>query len=123
MEEFSFEKLDVYKLSRSLVLDVYSIINTLPANEKFALASQLQRSIVSIPSNIAEGSGRISIKEKIHFLEIAYGSLMEAYCQLEICRDLNYITESSLKEIKQKFFILSRLLTALRQSFVKKINP
>lgn len=80
MEQYSFEKLEVYQLTRKLIQNVYQIVNRLPANERFALGSQLQRAIVSVLSNIAEGSGRVSIKEKIHFVEISYGSLMEAYC-------------------------------------------
>ncbi|MDE5875022.1 MAG: four helix bundle protein [Muribaculaceae bacterium] len=122
MDKFSFENLEVYGLVRRLVVKVYGIIHKLPATEKFALSSQLQRSIVSVLSNIAEGSGRISIKEKIHFIEISYGSLMEAYAQLQICCDLNYINEECLKVIKQDFFRISLLLSGLRKSFVKKIS-
>lgn len=88
MEEFSFEKLTAYKESRKLVVEIYKIGNSLPNNEKFAIGSQLQRSAVSVTSNIAEGSGRVSYKEKIHFIEIAFGSLYEAYSQLELCVDL-----------------------------------
>ncbi len=123
MDNFSFENLDVYRQAGKLVVDVYKIINILPANERFALSSQLQRSIISVVSNIAEGSGRISTKEKIHFLEISFGSLMEAYCQLEICKDLNYIDEDTLKNIKPKFFQVSRLITGLRNFFINKSNP
>ena len=122
MENFSFEKLDAYQKSRQLVVSVYKIINTLPVNERFALSSQLQRSIVSVASNIAEGSGRVSIKEKIHFLEISFGSLMEAYAQLQVCCDLNYIHEDTLNSIKPEFFSVSRLITGLRNSFSKKLS-
>lgn len=124
MDKYSFEKLEVYGLARLLVIKVYEVIRQLPMTERFALASQLQRSIVSVLSNIAEGSGRISIKEKIHFIEISYGSLMEAYCQLQVCCDLDYMDEITLKDLKQDFLQVSRLLNALRNSFVKKIsNP
>ena len=90
MEEncFSFENLRVYQDARQLVVVVYRLSSKFPRTEAFALCQQLQRSIVSVPSNIAEGSGHRSVKEKIHFIEIAYGSLMEAYCQLEIASDL-----------------------------------
>ncbi|MCM1491268.1 MAG: four helix bundle protein [Muribaculum sp.] len=94
MEEFSFEKLIAYKESRMLVVEVYKIIAKLPSNERYAIGPQLQRSIVSVNSNIAEGSGRISYKEKIHFIEIAFGSLYEAYSQLQLCVDLNYLLDS-----------------------------
>lgn len=122
MDKFSFERLEVYQKSRRLAVDVYKVINTLPINERFALSSQLQRSIISVVSNIAEGSGRISIKEKIHFLEISFGSLMEAYSQLQICYDLSYIEEDTLKQLKPDFLRVSRLLNGLRNSFVKKLS-
>lgn len=122
MDTFSFEKLEAYKQARNLVIDVYKIIDSLPNYERFALSLQLQRSIVSVKSNIAEGSGRYSMKEKIHFIEIAFGSLMEAYSQLETCLDLNYINEEDLVSIKHKFLIVSRLLNGLKQSFIKKMQ-
>ena len=122
MDNFSFESLEAYQKSRKLVVEVYKIINTLPIHERFALSSQIQRAIVSVVSNIAEGSGRISIKEKIHFLEISFGSLMEAYSQLQICCDLNYIHVDTLQKIKPDFFSVSRLLNGLRTSFVNKLS-
>ncbi|MGM9823625.1 MAG: four helix bundle protein, partial [Muribaculaceae bacterium] len=70
MDTFSFENLNAYKESKSLVVEVYRLIAKFPQSERFALSAQLQRAIVSVPSNIAEGSGRVSYKEKIHFLEI-----------------------------------------------------
>lgn len=122
MDIFSFENLNAYKEARKLVIEVYDIINQLPSCENFALCSQLRRAIVSVPSNIAEGSGRLSYKEKIRFLEIAYGSLLEAYCQLEICIDLGYITRETLESIKSHFFVVSRLINALKKSFEDKLS-
>lgn len=122
MENFSFENLTVYKEARKLVVQVYRIINILPSNENFAICAQLRRAIVSVPSNIAEGSGRMSYKEKIHFLEIAYGSLMETYCQLEICCDLGYIQSEMLVAIKPQFFTVSRLINGLKKNFVEKLT-
>ncbi len=100
---------------------VYDIVNHLPAHEKFALGQQLQRAVVSVLSNIAEGSGRISYKEKVHFVEISYGSLMEVYCQLQICSDLHYITPETLKLLKPDFFRISRLLNSLRKSYERQV--
>jgi len=122
MEVFSFENLNAYKESRKLVVEVYKLLNNLPDYELYVLSAQLRRSITSVPSNIAEGSGRMSYKEKIHYLEIAFGSLLESYCQLEVCRDLNYISDDALKGIKPQFFIVSRLINALRKSFINKIS-
>ena len=74
--DFSFERLAVWQKSRLLVKNIYAITNGFPEREKFGLTDQLRRAAVSISSNLAEGSGRISVKEKIHFCEISYGSLM-----------------------------------------------
>ena len=114
---YSFEKLDAWKASKKLVLIVYKILNNFPSFEKYSLCDQIRRSIVSVPSNIAEGSGRTSIKEKIHFIEIAYGSLMEAYCQLILAFELGYITSKHINEIKPTLDITAKLLSGLRTSY------
>lgn len=121
MEYFSFENLKTYQAARGLVKEVYAISNTFPPDERYALCDQLRRAIVSVPSNIAEGSGRRSAKEKVHFIEIAFGSLMEAYCQLDIAFDLNYISAETHKAVKSKFYDASRLLNALSKHFERQI--
>lgn len=120
MEQYSFEKLLVYQSAKRLVVEVYRLMAKFPPQEKYALCDQLRRAIVSVPSNLAEGSGRMSVKEKIHFIEIAYGSLMEAYCQLDIAKDLGYISVEDFATVKNQFFDCSRLMTAYRKSFVEK---
>lgn len=119
---FSFEKLDAYKKSRKLVVEVYKIINRLPQYELYALGSQMRRSAISITSNIAEGNGRMSYKEKIHFIEIACGSLFEVYSQIESCIDLNYINQDSFDLLKPQFYEIARLLSALRKAYSDKLN-
>lgn len=122
--EYSFEKLVVYQTARKLVKEVYILLRRFPTEERFGLCDQLRRSIVSVPSNIAEQSGRTSIKEKVHFLEIAYGSLMEAYCQLDLACDLGYITKEELIPIKNLFFDTSRLIFGLKKSLSNQTpNP
>ena len=120
MEQYSFEKLLVYQSAKRLVVEVYRLMAKFPPQEKYALCDQLRRAIVSVPSNLAEGSGRMSVKEKIHFIEIAYGSLMEAYCQLDIAKGLGYISVEEFPIVKNNFFDCSRLKTAYRKSFVDK---
>lgn len=115
--EYSFEKLLVYQSARKLVVEVYRLLRKFPTEERYALCDQIRRAIISVPSNIAEQSGRTSYKERFHFLSIAYGSLMEAYCQLEIALDLGYITSEDLNTIKPSFHDTSRLLTALKKKF------
>ena len=87
---FSFENLLVYQKARILVKAVYKVQRQFPADERYVLGDQIRRSITSVTSNIAEGSGRESFKEKIHFLEISFGSLMEAFSQLQNAQDLDY---------------------------------
>lgn len=120
-DNYYFERLDVWQQARQLVVQVYKLLEKFPKEEKFALCDQLRRSVISIPSNIAEGSGRIAKKETIHFLEIAYGSLMEMYCQLQIAVDLNYITEADFMEIKPLIFKVSKLLSGLRRSKINQL--
>ena len=122
MEEYSFEKLLAYQSTRKLVVSVYRLMDKFPSSERYALCDQLRRAIISVPSNIAEGSGRVSVKEKIHFLEIAYGSLMEVYCQLQIAVDLGYITQEQFEGLRRLSFNVSKLLSGLRKSFEQKLN-
>ena len=78
---FSFENLRVYKAARQLVRDVYLLQNQFPKEERYALGDQVRRAATSITANLAEGSGRQSPKEKIHFIEIAFGSMTEVFCE------------------------------------------
>ncbi len=119
---YSFESLNVWQESRKLVVLVYQLIDKFPLFEKYSLCDQLRRAIVSVPSNIAEGSGRISLKEQIHFIEISYGSLMEAYNQLIIACDLNYIDQDSLENLKPEIDNVARMLNGLRNSYSQKLN-
>ena len=73
-----------------------------------------------MPSNIAEGSGRFSIKEQVHFFEIAFGSLMELYCQLLLAADLGYISEEDVKVVKARVFSVTRMLSRLRASKISE---
>ncbi len=119
---YSFEKLNAWKEARKLVVDVYKLLDSFPGFEKYALSDQIRRAIVSVPSNVAEGTGRVSLKEKLHFIEIAYGSLMEAYNQLIIASDLNYISPQSLEELMPSIDTVARLLNGLRSKLLKDLN-
>ena len=119
---YAFENLNAWKESRKLVVSVYQLLGSFPKFENYALCDQIRRSIISVPSNLAEGSGRISIKEQLHFYEIAYGSLMEAYNQLILAVDLKYIRESALEEIHPQIDEVARLLNGLRSSLLKNLN-
>ena len=120
--QYSFETLKAWQEAKKLVVTVYRLIEDFPKFEKYALCDQIRRAIVSVPSNLAEGSGRISLKEQIRFIEISYGSLMEAYNQLLIAADLEYIDIQSIDGIKPDIDTVARLLNGLRASYVKKSN-
>ena len=120
--QFQFEKLNAWQEARKLVVNVYQLLEKFPKTENYALCDQLRRAVVSVPSNIAEGTGRLAIKEQIHFLEIAYASLMEVYCQLQIAVDLGYITPEVLQIVKRKIFTTSKLISGLRTSKVNQLN-
>lgn len=122
MYEYSFEKLDVYKLGRKYVGKVYAITSTFPNIERFGLVDQLQRAAVSVVSNIAEGTSRTTKKDKAHFIEIAYGSLMETLSQLQIAVDLNYIKEEQLNEMRLIIDDLGYKLTRLRMSYTASLK-
>lgn len=115
--EFSFEGLEVYQAARLLVRDVYRLQQKFPKTEIYALGDQIRRSASSVTSNIAEGSGRNSNKEKVHFIEIAYGSLMEAFSQLQIAQDLGYLTELDIDTIRPQFISVAKMLSGLKKHF------
>ena len=119
---YAFENMRAWQEARKLVVEVYRLLDGFPKFESYALCDQIRRAIVSVPSNLAEGSGRISTKEQMHFYEIAYGSLMEAYNQLIIAVDLEYIRNEQLKNIQPQIDVVARMMNGLRTSLVQKIN-
>lgn len=117
MKEYSFEKLDVYVEARVFVKTIYSISAQFPDSERYALTDQIHRAVVSITSNIAEGTSRTSNRDKAHFVEMAYGSLMEVVSQLQVAMDLNYISQTQYNALQPLIEKISYKLYALRQSF------
>lgn len=121
VRKFSFENLEVYKVARVLVRDVYRLQNKFPKEERFALGDQIRRSVTSITSNIAEGAGRNSLKEKIHFIEIAFGSMTESFSQLQNAQDLGYITEEDVEAVRPQYNHVAALLSLLKRSFEQQL--
>ena len=119
---YAFENMNAWQESRKLVKAVYQLLDTFPNFEKYALCDQIRRAVVSVPSNLAEGSGRTSDKEQLRFYEIAYGSLMETYNQLILAVDLNYIGEDNLNALKPQIDTVARMMNGLRSSLIKRIN-
>ena len=121
--EFPYEDLDVFRLSRELVKEVYGLLPKFPNEERFALCDQLRRAVISIPSNIAEGFGRSSVKERKYFFVVVYGSLTEVHCQLQIACDLGYITEEDFRQAKEEIVRVAQMLIGLRKSAHKWVQP
>lgn len=122
MNDFFYKKLEAYRLAKEFTIYVYSLLKKFPSYEQFALCDQLRRATVSIPSNIAEGMGRMAVKERIHFLEISYASVMEVICQLDISQSLGYINEVELKDAESKAETLTKVMSGLRKSLSEKIK-
>lgn len=120
--QFGFERLFVWQKSRQLVTLIYKLIMKLPQEERFGLSDQLRRASVSIASNLAEGAGRMSIKEKIHFCEVSYGSLMEVTCQLLLAQDLGYLTEEDNLQIRPLLEEQERLIRGYHNFLREKIK-
>jgi len=121
MHIYSFEKLTVWQNVRKLTKNLYLCTQNFPAEEKFGLVSQLRRAVVSISSNIAEGSSRNSPKDQAHFYNMAYGSALEVVNQLILAFDLAFISETTYQELRQDLEQITNQLNALEKSIRKKI--
>lgn len=115
----NYTELDVWKYSRELVKLVYELTKSYPQEELYGLTNQIRRSSVSIPSNIAEGVGRQSNKETIHFLFIAKGSLNEVETQLYLSFDLGYFSEEVLNNVLEKVISNKKLLNGFINYYKK----
>ena len=114
----NYRTLVAYTEAKELVKIVYALLKKFPKEEQYAICDQLRRAVISIPSNVAEGMGRFSQKEQVHFIEIAFGSLMEVGAQMDIACDLKYITVEDLNKIDQKIDVVASLLSGLRNKRV-----
>ena len=107
----SYRSLIVWQKSMELVKTVYKITNTFPQEELFGLTSQIKRSVISIPSNIAEGKGRQTNKEFVQFLYIALGSLYELQTQMELAYELGFIDK--VEDVENLMIEIEKMLNAL----------
>lgn len=114
----SFKELIVWQKAIQLVEEVYKLLNYLPNNERYAFSDQIRRSVVSIPSNIAEGRGRNSEREFIYYLNIANGSAYELQTQLIICQRLGYLKEEQLVTAYELCDEICRILNVM----IKKLK-
>ncbi len=117
----SFVDLNAWQEGHKLVLQIYGITKKFPAIENFGLISQMQRSAVSITSNIAEGFGRQTFKDKVHFYYIASGSLLELHNQLIIAKDLKYISVEEFNKIGNQLIVTHKIVNGLIKSSKSRI--
>lgn len=111
-----FKDLIVWHKAMELVEEVYLLVKKLPKEELFALSDQIRRSAISIPSNIAEGQGRNSSKEFVHFLAVAKGSKAELETQLLLCVKVNYLTNADIETAISLIQEVGKMLNALQKS-------
>ena len=109
----SYKELIVWQKSMKLAEDVYCVTDSFPLKEKFALTSQIRRAAISIPSNIAEGYGRITAKNYVQFLYISKGSLFELETQIELSKRLNYISEEVYNNLEENIIEISKMLRTM----------
>lgn len=120
--QFSYEKLSVWQDARVLIRDVYAQTRGFPKSEAFGLVSQLNRAVVSVACNLAEGSARTSPKDQAHFSQLSYSSLMEVSCLLTISADLSLIAAEALPALRQQLLVLSSRIHKLRQAQLARIG-
>ncbi len=116
----SYKDLIVWQRSIEFVTEIYDLTKILPPEEKFGLISQMRRSGVSIPSNLAEGHARIGKNEFKHFVSISLGSLAELETQVLICQKLNYFTQNISNALLEKLNEINKMLHGLYKSLYKK---
>lgn len=114
----NFRSLLIWQKSMALTTKIYFSTNHFPKEEIFGLTSQIRRSSISIPSNIAEGSGRESDKDFLRFLNISLGSLFEMQTQIEIAKNITYLNELEFNNIYEDSREVERMLVA----FIKRLK-
>ena len=112
---FNFENLDVYNKALVFVNSVYSLTRAFPKDEMFGLTSQLRRAVISVPSNISEGSSR-SKKDFSRFIDIARGSVFECVTLLQVSLKQGYINQKNFIDLKNELTDLSKMLSGLKRS-------
>ena len=118
----SYKDLNVWKVAMELVCEVYEVTRNFPDTERYGLTSQMRRSAVSVPSNIAEGWSRNSARSFISYLNIAAGSMSELLTQLEIARRINYISDEKTIHLNLKGIEISKMLYMLTKKIESRSN-
>ena len=112
--EYSFERFEAWKKAKELVKIIYCVTDGFPKKEQFGISQQIRRASLSVASNIAEGTARPSIKDRAHFMVMAYTSLLETVNQAIIANEQGYITDGDYKKVRMLSSEVSRILNSLR---------
>lgn len=119
MHIYSFEKLEVWKEAIQVSVKTYRITDLYPKEEKFGLISQMRCCAISISSNIAEGTARLTKKDKAHFMTIAYSPTLELLNQAIISKELNFISVENYEKLRLDIASITDKINALKNHFLK----
>ncbi len=117
----SYTELNTWKESRILVKLIYELVSEFPKEELYGISSQIKRSAISVPSNIAEGIGRFTPKDSLRFFYISRGSLYELETQLYLSFDLKFISKEQLDNILKQITVVNKLLSGFMNHYKKKL--
>lgn len=118
----SYRDLNVWKKSIALTKQIYILSESFPKHETYGITQQLRRSAASVPSNIAEGHGRESLREYLHHISIAFGSLAELETQIIISKELGFVSSEKINTILQEADELGKMLRGLQSSLKIKLS-
>jgi four helix bundle protein len=118
----TYRDLDAWNMAMSLVEATYEVTKLLPVSERYNLISQMQKAATSIPSNIAEGQGRGTVRFGLWFLRVAIGSLAELDTQVELARRLRYVTPESTRELDSHIQRVRQMLYGMRREHERRLG-
>ncbi|HUJ81243.1 MAG TPA: four helix bundle protein [Candidatus Acidoferrales bacterium] len=118
----SFRELEVWQKAHAFVLDIYRATSAFPSSERFGIVSQIRRSAMSIPANIAEGFGRRTTKDFLQFLTIANGSLEETRYFMILSKDLRYLAVEEYESLDRQAISIGQMLGALSRSLHDRVQ-
>jgi four helix bundle protein len=123
MKTYSFEKLTCWQHARQLAVWTYNVTKSFPGDEKFGMISQMRRAAISIASNLAEGTSRVSKKDQAHFSTVSYSSTIELLNDLIIARELEFLPDELYAEGREKIEMQTFLISNLRKSQSSDTKP
>lgn len=115
-----FHKLVIWQRSHALVLDIYKISSEFPKEEQFGLTSQIRRAAASIPTNIAEGCGRLTNKDFSHFLQISIASASEVEYELLLAFEIGYISEVEFRRLTESTVSIRKMIAKYQSELIKQ---